>query len=192
LKLPLTQPFQAVVLVFFLLICPRLLAQETTENTPQPSSADTSYRLGAGDRIKISVFNQEDLTGEYSLDGKARFSMPLIGTVNAGGLTASELESVLVRSFKPDYLVNPRVYVQVLNYRPYYLIGEVNTTGAFPYVAGMTYLKAIAIAGGFSYRAKRGVVYVIRGTDIEQEEVKLDVDEKVRPGDIIRVAERIF
>jgi polysaccharide export outer membrane protein len=180
------------VLVFFLLICPGLLAQETAENTPQPLSADTSYRLGAGDRIKISVFNQEDLTGEYSLDGKARFSMPLIGTVEAGNLTASELESVLVRSFKPDYLVNPRVYVQVLNYRPYYLIGEVNTTGAFPYVAGMTYLKAIAIAGGFSYRAKRGVVYVIRGTDIEQEEVKLDVDEKVRPGDIIRVAERMF
>ena len=192
MKLPLTQSFPAVVLVFFLLICPGLLAQETAENTPQPLSADTSYRLGAGDRIKISVFNQEDLTGEYSLDGKARFSMPLIGTVEAGNLTASELESVLVRSFKPDYLVNPRVYVQVLNYRPYYLIGEVNTTGAFPYVAGMTYLKAIAIAGGFSYRAKRGVVYVIRGTDIEQEEVKLDVDEKVRPGDIIRVAERIF
>jgi protein involved in polysaccharide export with SLBB domain len=192
LKLPLTQPFSTVVLVFFLLICPSLVAQEVAENSPQPLSADTSYRLGAGDRIKIRVFNQEDLTGEYSLDGKARFSMPLIGTVEAGNLTASELESVLIRKFKPDYLVNPRVYVQVLNYRPYYLIGEVNNTGAFPYVAGMTYLKAIAIAGGFSYRAKRGVVYVIRGTDIEQEEVKLDVDEKVRPGDIIRVAERIF
>jgi protein involved in polysaccharide export with SLBB domain len=192
LKLPLTQPFSTVVLVFFLLICPSLVAQEVAENSPQPLSADTSYRLGAGDRIKIRVFNQEDLTGEYSLDGKARFSMPLIGTVEAGNLTASELESVLIRKFKPDYLVNPRVYVQVLNYRPYYLIGEVNNTGAFPYVAGMTYLKAIAIAGGFSYRAKRGVVYVIRGTDIEQEEVKLDVDEKVRPGDIIRVAERMF
>jgi len=182
----------AVVLAFVLLLGAVAQAQTEPGSTAQPLAADTSYRLGAGDRIKISVFNQEDLTGEYSLDGKARFSMPLIGTVDAGGLTASELEIVLTRRLKPDYLVNPRVYVQVLNYRPYYLIGEVNRTGAFPYVAGMTYLKAIAIAGGFSYRAKRDVVYVIRGADIEQEEVKLDVDEKVRPGDIIRVAERLF
>jgi polysaccharide export outer membrane protein len=93
---------------------------------------------------------------------------------------------------KPDYLVNPRIYVQVINYRPYYLIGEANTAGAFPYIAGMTYLKAIAIAGGFTYRAKKDVVYVVRAGDPEQEEIKLDVDEKVQPGDIIRVAERLF
>ena len=192
MKHELTQPFRAVVLVFFLLLSLGLLAQTEVIGTAQPAIADSSYRLGAGDRIKISVFNQDDLTGEYSLDGKARFSMPLIGSVDAGELTASELESVLTRKFKPDYLVNPRVYVQVLNYRPYYLIGEVNKTGAFPYVAGMTYLKAIAIAGGFTYRAKKEVVYVIHGNDIEQEEVKVDVDQKVRPGDIIRVAERLF
>ena len=118
--------------------------------------------------------------------------MPLIGTVDARGLTSTQLESLLIRRLKPDYLVNPRVYVQVTNYRPYYLVGEVASTGAFPYVAGMSYLKAIAIAGGFTYRAKRDVVYVVRASDLEQEEVKLDVNEKVQPGDIIRVDERMF
>ncbi|MBT8064425.1 MAG: SLBB domain-containing protein, partial [Gammaproteobacteria bacterium] len=86
----------------------------------------------------------------------------------------------------------PRIYVQVMNYRPYYLMGEVRGTGAFPYVAGMTYLTAIAKAGGFSYRAKQDHVYVIRVDDPEQKEIKLDIDEKVQPGDIIRVDERMF
>ena len=115
-----------------------------------------------------------------------------LSAVDAEGMTSSELEAQLVRRLKPDYLVNPRVYVQVMTYRPYYLIGEVASTGAFPYVAGMSYLKAIAIAGGFTYRAKQDVVYVVRADDPEQEEIRLDVDEKVQPGDIIRVAERMF
>jgi polysaccharide export outer membrane protein len=155
-------------------------------------TGESGYELGPGDRIQISVFNQDDLTGEYALDAKGRFAMPLIGTVDARGLTSTQLESLLIRRLKPDYLVNPRVYVQVTNYRPYYLVGEVASTGAFPYVAGMSYLKAIAIAGGFTYRAKRDVVYVVRASDLEQEEVKLDVNEKVQPGDIIRVDERMF
>ena len=79
-----------------------------------------------------------------------------------------------------------------MNYRPYYLIGEVQGTGAFPYVAGMTYLTAIAISGGFTYRARQNHVYVVRGDDPEQNEIKLNVEEKVQPGDIIRVAERLF
>ena len=118
--------------------------------------------------------------------------MHLIGKVEASGLTVTELETLLISELKPDYLVNPRVSVQVQNYRPYYLIGEVLNTGPFPYVDGMTYMTAVAIAGGFTYRAKKDRVYVVRGGDSDGEEQKLDVHEKVRPGDIIRVAERIF
>jgi polysaccharide export outer membrane protein len=103
-----------------------------------------------------------------------------------------ELEALVVSKLKPDYLVNPRVSVDVQSYRPYYLIGEVRSTGSFPYVEGMTYLTAIAMAGGYSYRAKKDIVFVIRGSDPDQEEVKLDVNERVHPGDIIRVAERLF
>ena len=159
-------------------------------------AADTDsvsgYQLGSRDRISVTVFNHPDLSGEYVLDGDGRFSMPLIGVVDAGGKTPVELEEVLVNRFRPDYLVNPRVSIEVRNYRPYYLIGEVLSTGSFPYVAGITYLTAIAMAGGYSYRAKKDVVYVIRGNDPEQEEIKLDANEKVQPGDIIRVAERLF
>ncbi len=155
-------------------------------------SSDDGYTLGPRDKIKISVFNQDDLSGEYVLDGDGRFSMPLIGSVQAEGLSPADLQRRLVDMLRPDYLVNPRIFIEVANYRPYYLIREVLQTGAFPYVDGMTYLTAIAIAGGYSYRAKKHNVYVIRGNDLERVEIKLSVDEKVRPGDIIRVAERLF
>jgi len=163
------------------------------QDTPAADTdAVSGYQLGPRDRISVTVFNHSDLSGEYVLDGDGRFSMPLIGVVDAGGKTPVELEAVLVNRFKPDYLVNPRISIEVRNYRPYYLIGEVRSTGSFPYVAGITYLTAIAMAGGYTYRAKKDVVYVIRADDPEQEEIKLDANEKVQPGDIIRVAERLF
>ena len=168
-------------------------AQDVTDAPlPELGASDSTYRLDAGDKIKISVFNQPDLSGEFMLDADGVIFLPLIGRVDASGLTASELEKVLVGRYKPDYLVNPRIFIQVGIYKPYYLMGEVKGTGAFPYVAGMTYLTAIANAGGYSYRAKQDVVYVIRADDPEQKEIKLSVEEKVQPGDIIRVAERLF
>lgn len=170
-----------------------VLAQPEAEPLPPtPESSMAAYALSPGDRVKISVFNQPDLSGEFQLDNEGRFSMPLIGTVDADNLTPAELENLLVSRYKPDFLVNPRIFIQVLNARLYYLIGEVQGTGAFPFVPGMTYLTAIANAGGFTYRAKQDHVYVIRGDDPRQKEVKLSVEEKVRPGDIIRVAERLF
>ena len=156
----------------------------------QADVSQPDYRLGAGDVVTVTVHNHADLSGDFKLDGGGTISMSLIGTVEAGGLTAPELEARIVSLLKPDYLVNPRVTVRVQNYRPYYLIGEVNRTGAFNYVDGMTYMTAIAIAGGYSYRAKKGIVFVKRGG--AEEEIELDVHEKVQPGDIIRVAERLF
>jgi protein involved in polysaccharide export with SLBB domain len=165
---------------------------QAQESTVDDTSADSGYQLGPRDRVSVTVFNHPEFSGEYELDGNGRFSMPLIGIVNAAGRTPVELETLLVKRFRPDYLVNPRISIEVRNYRPYYLIGEVQSTGSFPYVAGITYLTAIAMAGGYTYRGKKGVVYVIRGNDPEQEEIKLDANEKVQPGDIIRVAERLF
>ena len=182
------------LLVFALLAaCGSVLAQDVIDTLPPPASDSYStYELAPGDRIKIDIFNHVDLSGEFTLDDDGRFSMPLIGTVEADGLNPLQLEDLLISKLKPDYLVNPRIFIQVMNSRLYYLIGEVNGTGAFPYKAGMTYLTAIANAGGYSYRAKQDVVFVIRGDDPEQNEIKLSVDEKVQPGDIIRIAERLF
>jgi len=175
-----------------LLCAALLLAGQALAQTMPTGSSDATYKLDSGDVVRISVFNQPDLSGDYTLDGDGRFSMPLIGSVEAGGLTPAELEARLVDMYKPDYLVNPRIFIQVMNYRPYYLIGEVRGTGAFPYQAGMTYLTAIANAGGFTYRAKKDYVMVIRADDPAQEEIRMDVEEKVQPGDIIRVEERLF
>ena len=182
-----------LVLLGVLAVTGRLAAQDEVEALPLPSSDSfRNYELAPGDRIKIDIFNQVDLSGEFTLDDDGRFSMPLIGTVEAAGLNPLQLEDLLVSKFKPDYLVNPRIFIQVMNSRLYYLIGEVNSTGAFPYKSNMTYLTAIANAGGYTYRAKQDVVFVIRGDDPEQNEIKLSVDEKVQPGDIIRIAERLF
>ncbi|MBT8039546.1 MAG: polysaccharide export protein [Gammaproteobacteria bacterium] len=178
----------AVFLTLFF-VCTQLPAQ-----TPAVSSgaSDSAYQLDSGDVVRISVFNQPDISGDYMLDGDGRFSMPLIGAIEAAGLTPAELEARLVDLYRPDYLVNPRIFIQVMNYRPYYLIGEVRGTGPFPYQAGMTYLTAIANAGGFTYRAKKDHVIVIRADDPAQQEIRLDVEERVQPGDIIRVEERLF
>jgi polysaccharide export outer membrane protein len=196
MRRPTPLPSHPVLLtVLWLLLClaPLAWAQDNVSGAvPPPGVSDSTYNLDYGDRISINVFNQPELSGEYTLDGDGRFSMPLIGTVAAAGLSPAELEAQLIDRYKPDYLVNPRIFIQVLNYRPYYLIGEVQGTGAFPYKAGMTYMTAIAIAGGFTYRAKQDYVWVIRGDDPEQKEIKLSIEERVQPGDIIRVAERLF
>ena len=182
-------PQRFIILIVILLFSAALCAQDADVVINPQSEA---YKLGPGDQIHINVHNQDDLSGEYVLDGMGRFSMPLIGTVVATGLSAPGLEDLLVSRLKPDYLVNPRVAVRVQNYRPYYIIGEVKSPSSYDYVQGMTYLTAVAIAGGYTYRAKKNVVYVLRGDDPDREEEKTDVDEKVQPGDIIRVAERMF
>ena len=189
-----TQPslLRLLLVICTLLISSLSWAQDDPVSVTDPGVTDVSYRLGAGDKLQVDVFNQADLTGEYTLDGNGRFTMHLIGKVSATGLTPTELEALLVSKLKPDYLVNPRVSVRVQNFRPFYIIGEVKSPSSYDYVNGMTYLTAVAIAGGFTYRAKKGHVYVVRSDDPERDEIKLDVNEKVRPGDIIRIAERMF
>jgi len=186
--------FPLALLLFMVFQADPLRAQDAGATTaPAPATTNSAgYRLGARDQIRVSVFNQADLTGDYVLDGDGRISMPLIGVVQAGGLTPTELAEHISSLLKPDYLINPRVSVEVSNYRPYFLVGEVQSTGSFPYVEGITYLTAIAMAGGYSYRAKKDIVYVTRAGEEGTEELKLDVNEKVKPGDIIRVAERFF
>ena len=157
----------------------------------QPSVKEV-YKLGSGDKLIISVFNQEELTGEYTINGSGHISMPFIGSIVAKGLSVSDLEQLIVDKLKPEYLLNPRVSIEVINYRPFYIIGEVKRPNSYPYVDGMTYLNAVAIAGGFTYRAKKKYAMVRHNEDSNSEEIKVDIYMKVMPGDIIRIAERIF
>lgn len=152
----------------------------------------SGYKLGSGDKIRVTVFGHEDLSGEFEVDGSGNVSLPLIRNIKAEGLTPRELEQVVADRLSPDYLVNPRVSVEVLNYRPFYIYGEVTKPGSFPYVNGMTVINAVAMAGGFTYRARTSKVRIIRANDPSRTPQDADKDTPVMPGDVIEVPERYF
>ncbi len=150
------------------------------------------YTLGPGDRVRVTVFRHEDLSGEFELDGSGDFALPLIGEIKAGGKTSRQLESDIEQSLKDGgYLVNPQVGLEVLNYRPFYIIGEVNQPGSYPYVNGMTVVNAVALAGGYSYRASQTSITITRG-GAEGQRFSAGPTTQVLPGDIINVPERFF
>ena len=152
----------------------------------------SAYELGNGDRVLVTVFGQEELTGERVVDGSGNISMPLIGQVPAGGSTADELAAAIASELSPKYLNDPKVNIQVLSYRPFYIVGEVQKPGSYPYVDGMVVMNAVALAGGFTYRARDDQFYITRNTDPEREKRVADVNSPVQPGDVVTVRERYF
>jgi polysaccharide export outer membrane protein len=155
-------------------------------------AVENDYRLGSGDRIKVTVFRHKDLSGEFEVNSAGRIRLPLIQEVQAAGLTAQELEQAIADKLKPDYLKEPRVSVQVLTYRPFYILGEVNSPGSYSYVSGMTVVTAVARAGGYTYRAKQDYVYISRAGDSAKKKQRADPNTPVYPGDVIEVPERFF
>lgn len=160
---------------------------------PRSGGRDGEYRLGANDRLRITVFGQPTLTGEYMLDGGGALAFPLVGEVKAEGMTTNELQRAIATKLEPDYLVNPSISIEVLTRRPFYIIGEVQKPGNYPYVTDMTALNAVAIAGGFTYRAKTTQFYLKRlGQDGKMVRIVARPDTPVRPGDTLEVRERYF
>ena len=146
----------------------------------------------SGDRVRVTVFGQPELTGEYAIDGGGQMSYPLIGQIRAGGLTAAELEKDLIGKLSPGYLKDPSVSVEVLTYRPFYIVGEVRTPGSYPFVNGMTVLNAVALAGGFTYRADKKNVWIKHNGETTEQKSELTPSTVVAPGDTIRLGERFF
>lgn len=151
-----------------------------------------AYTLGNGDQLRITVFGQPDLSGQFEVDGTGAISMPLIGQVQALGLTTPELEDHIVSVLEGDYVLNPRVSAEVINYRPYYILGEVNRPGEYPFTSGLTVMNAVAAAGGWTYRANKKVVYIKSVDSNEEQALELNTSTVVRPGDTLRIGERIF
>jgi protein involved in polysaccharide export with SLBB domain len=169
------------------------LPEATAAAVPVDAAGEpTGYTLGTGDRVRVTVFGEPDLSGEFEVDATGKISMPLVGDVRIGGLQMRDAEKAVAQTLSQGYLANPRVNVEVLNYRPFYIIGEVNTPGSYPYVNGMTVLTAVALAGGYTYRAREDRVVLTRANDPERREVRAAPDTPVLPGDIIRVPERLF
>lgn len=157
----------------------------------QTRLAAPAYTLDSGDRIRIVVFRHEDLSGEFEIDGTGMFSMPLIGDVDAGGLSTRQLEERIAERLRDGYLVDPQISIEVLNYRPFFILGEVNQPGQYPYASGMSVINAVALAGGFTFRAKENEISVQRGGS-GAPQIVVTPDTPILPGDIIRVPERFF
>ena len=151
----------------------------------------SSYRLGAGDRVRIVVFGQQDLTGEYTIDGQGNLAFPLINQVQAGGMTGEQLAKTIEKGLSPDYLQNPNVSVEVIGYRPFYIVGEVQRPGSYPYVNGMAVINAVALAGGFTYRAREENFWIRRANG-GMDKMAAGPATPVFPGDVITVRERYF
>lgn len=150
------------------------------------------YTLGSGDELRVTVFEEKDLSGEFQVTGEGDISLPLIGSVNAEGKSVRQLERDIEAKLKEGFLKNPRVSIDVMNYRPFYILGEVQSPGSYPYVNGMTVFNAVALGGGFTYRANKNQITIMRATDPNQTPVTISPEDVVLPGDVVRVEERFF
>jgi protein involved in polysaccharide export with SLBB domain len=158
----------------------------------QDAQGAGTYHLGTGDKVRVIVFGEDDLGGAFDVDGNGNISLPLIGPVKAAGLSAPQLETEITSDLRAGYLNDPRVNVQVTNYRPFYVIGEVNKPGQYPYVNDMSILNAVALAGGFTDRAIQGDVCIRRNGDTKEACIDADETTKIYPGDVIRIRENPF
>jgi polysaccharide biosynthesis/export protein VpsN len=156
----------------------------------QPTDGD--YRLGAGDRIIIKVFSEEDLSMDVRINDTGRLNYPFLGELVVQGLTVAELEQVITHGLKGSYLRDPTVTVLVAEYRPFFVNGEVQRPGAFPYQPRLTVQQAIALGGGFTERGSHSRIDVIRASDPQHKTVRVELTDPVFPGDIITVKQSIF
>jgi polysaccharide export outer membrane protein len=153
---------------------------------------DPAYRLDAGDRLRIVVYGQEGLSNSYSVDAAGVVTMPLIGSVPARGCTPAELAAAITSRLQNGFIREPYVAVEIEAYRPFFILGEVAAPGQYPYVPNMTAEAAVAIAGGFTPRAKRNVVFITRGNQMGQARIVASPNAPLSPGDTVTIGERWF
>jgi len=158
-----------------------------------PDGDRAAYTLGPGDQVRIIVFGEDNLTGEFRVNDSGNIALPLVGSVHAAGLASSGLEAAVGAALRRDNLVrHPSVAVEVIAYRPIYVLGEVNKPGQYAYQPGMTVVTAVAVAGGFTYRAIEGYAAIVRTANGTAVEGRASRQSFVQPGDVITVFERRF
>ena len=159
----------------------------------QPAAAAPyNYLLGAGDVLRIIVYGEDNLTGQFTVAGDGILAFPLIGDVPAGGKTVGQVRDEIIAGLKGGYIKDPNVSVEVLTFRPYFILGEVGKPGQYPYSDRITIMNAIATAGGFTYRANQKYVFVKPADGAQERKERLNDQLLVAPGDTIRVSERYF
>ncbi|MEQ1954794.1 polysaccharide biosynthesis/export family protein [Mesorhizobium sp. CN2-181] len=163
---------------------------------PTPSAfhavLNEPYRLGAGDRVRVTVFEQDSLTNTYSVNSAGFIAFPLVGSVPARGSSVQELEAALAAKLREGFLRDPDVSVEVDQYRPVFVMGEVGAAGQYSYVPGLTVQKAVAMAGGFTPRANQGSVDITRDINGKVMTGRVLTSDPLMPGDTVYVRERLF
>jgi polysaccharide export outer membrane protein len=159
-----------------------------------PTETLNAYLLDTGDKLRITVFGEPKFDGEYVVSGAGNISFPLIGNMPARGKTVEAFQQSIATALSGGYLRDPRVSAEMLNYRPYYILGEINKPGEYPFAIGLTVQQAVARAGGFSYRANTKRVFLKRVNDPVERPVSIkgDVNVVLMPGDTLRIGERFF
>lgn len=150
------------------------------------------YLLGPADKVRVTVYGEPSLSGEFFVTGSGLMSLPLIGEIKAGGMTVGQFQQVVQKALSDGYLKDPRVSAEVLTFRPFYILGEVEKPGTYPYTSGLTVLNAVATAGGFTYRADKKNVWIKHNGETSENKSELTPSIVVAPGDTIRIGERFF
>ena len=177
---------------FFFLILMSLVLQAAAR-AQSTDTANSNYRLGAGDVITIQVLGEDDLKRErIRLSDAATISYPILGELRLSGKTVGELERLIGDGLRGRYLVNPQVTVTINEYRSFYINGQVEKPGSYPYIPGLTVIKAISLAGGFKERASKDKIYIIREGDPKQKREQVGLNVPVEPGDILTIEESFF
>jgi polysaccharide export outer membrane protein len=188
------RPLRGIVPAFLIMVCCLVASCAPGSNLPPfPDMPPGPYQLGSGDQVRIITFGQEQLSGKFQVNDAGNMALPLIGAVSARGLTTAELEQSINRKLEEkQVLLHPSVSVEVIDYRPIFVLGEVAKPGKYPYEPGMTVLTAVAIAGGFNYRAQTDHVSILRKIDGRSVEGRAPRGTDVLPGDVITIFERYF
>lgn len=160
---------------------------------PDAFAQGQAYKLGAGDKLRVVVLSDTDLSSDYEVDATGSIAARMIGRISVIGLTMAELETLLAERYRSSgYLRDPKLSVELLSARPFFILGEVSKPGSYPYTSGLTVAQAVAIAGGYSRRASTSRIKVKRFGTAAGSEESVTEDAPLFPGDIVRVPERFF
>lgn len=182
-----------VLRVFLLAVCLFLSACTSVEGTANlPTVDQVQYRIGPGDRIQLTVFREEALSGEFQVNEQGLMSLPLVGDIQAAGKTIPEFRADLTNLLGREFVRDPNVTLSVVDYRPVFILGEVENPGQFDYSENMTVFALVARAGGFTYRADQTVVMIRHENEAEETAYRLTSGGAVLPGDTVRLVARYF
>lgn len=185
-------PLNSLTAMFLLVAHMALLHAEQTGNAKSIAEVVSKYQLGPGDKVRIQVYGEQELGLETTLSDAGTILYPFLGEIRVADLTVGQLADLIAQGLKGPYLLDPEVSVSVLEYRKFFINGEVLKPGAYPYQPGLTVQKAVSLAGGFSARASRSSITIVRDKDSTHTHRDADLDTMVAPGDILTVEERFF